>query len=158
MSGVEGVATLSLIYREHHNAHHSGADGVLEDLEVCPGEVNLATMIGSEHLDELDWLVVRAMGTGGDLNPLAADLDAVRAEALLHAWPVDAPPPDGPWTLPFGADRWAAVEEAMQKLRGDGLTTSRDRVGLIAEYAFRAETGMTYDEYTGHEDEYDFVA
>jgi hypothetical protein len=35
----------------------------------------------------------------------------------------------------------------MQQLRGDGLTTSRDRVEQIAVAAYQAETGITYEEY-----------
>jgi hypothetical protein len=143
---VREVALLALLYREHYNARHTGPEGLLEDFEVCRGEVNFATMIGAETLTETDWLVVRAMDTGGDLNPLAADLDAGRAEALLHAWPTEAPPPDGRWTLPYGADRWAAVEEAMQHLRAEGLTASRDRVDAIAVAAYEAATGAPYDE------------
>lgn len=154
MNAVEQVALLALVLREVSNARHTGPEGLLEDFEACRGEVNLATLISAELLTETDWFVVQAMDTGANLNPLAEDLDAVRAEALLHAWPSEAPPPEGEWTLPYGADRWAAVEEAMQQFRGEGLTASRDRVEQIAVAAYRAATGVSYEEYL---DEYEHL-
>lgn len=147
MSDVDRVALLALIYREHHNAHHSGPEGLL-DFESCPGEVNLATMLGSESLTGFDWLLIRAMQTGCDLNPLAAELDSTRAEALLHAWPPEAcAPPDGAWTLPYGADRWQAVEAKMQRLRDEGLTASRDDVELVAVAVYEAVTDKNHAAY-----------
>ena len=152
MHAVEGIALLALIYREHHAAHHSGPEGLLDDFECCPGEVTLARMIGSDTLAELDWLLITAMAKGGDLNLLAAALDPVRAEALLHVWPAGSPPPDGLWALPFGADRWDAVEAAMQAMRSEGLTASRDEVEAVAVAAYSVLTGTTHEEYL---DEYE---
>ncbi len=147
MNGVDRVALLALIYREHHNAHHYGPESLFEDFECCPGEVNLATIVGSELLDELDWLLIRAMEKGRDLNPTAAELDPVRAEALLHAWPSEGSPPDGAWTLPYGADRWTAVEAKMQRLRDEGVTASRDDVELVAVAVYKAVTGKNHAAY-----------
>lgn len=151
MHAAEEVALLTLIYREHHAAHHSGPGGLLDDFECCPGDVNLATMIGSDTLADLDWLLIRAMNKGGNLNAIAADLDALWAEALLHAWPGDSPPPDV-WALPFGADRWDAVEAAMQAMGSEGLTASRDEVEAVAVAAYTVLTDATHEEYL---DEYE---
>lgn len=147
MEQVEEVALRALLYREHHRARHTCAEDLFTDFECCRGEVSMATLVGSHVLGSIDWLVIRSMYARSDLGAVAATLDAPRAEALLHAWPDDAPPPEGQWTLPFGADRWSAVEEAMQRLRAQGLTASRDDVELVAAAVYEAATGKTHDEY-----------
>jgi hypothetical protein len=150
MHAVEEVALLALMYYEHCKAHHSGPEGLLDDFECSPGEVNLATMIGSETLGELDWLLIEAMNEGGDLNPLASCLDSTRAEALLHAWPSEVAPPDEVWAMRFRGDGWDAVETAMQALRDEGLTARRDEVEAMAVAAYTALTGNTHEDYLDH--------
>jgi hypothetical protein len=147
MDGVEDVALLALLYRAHYRARHTGPDSLLEDFESCPGEVSLATMTGSHTLREVDWFALRVMHDPKELNRIAAELDQQRAEALLHVWPVDAPPPDGVWTLPYGADRWDAVEAAMRRMQSAGFAASRDDVECIASSVYTAVTGKTYEDY-----------
>lgn len=147
MDRVEDVALLALLYREHYRARHTCPDDLFVDFECCRGEVSLATLVGSHVLQPLDWFVIRSMHRPESLSDLAARLDPLRAEALLHVWPAEAPPPEGEWTLPFGADRWNAVVQAMEGFRAEGLTASRDDVELVASSVYGAVTGRTYDDY-----------
>jgi hypothetical protein len=84
------------------------------------------------------------------LPPLFADLaelDPRRAEALVHAWPEDAPA--APVSLEI-LRRWEEVEEAMDSFRELGITATRDDVMAIASRAYRGATGGSLNETIGH--------
>ncbi len=48
----------------------------------------------------------------------------------------------GAWALRFTGERWFEVESEMQRLRDEGLVTSREDVDSIALRAYADATGM----------------
>jgi len=138
---VEAVALRSLAYTELGRGCSTGpreefAD-LVEDFENQHEGISLLTMIASEAFGESDWRIVRQFERPKTLPGLVkylAPFDPVRAEALLHAWPEDAPERPTPGTLD-GLDRWQEVEEAMDRFRDLGITTSREDVDLVAARA-----------------------
>lgn len=65
------------------------------------------------------------------------------------ALPPRASPADARWA-PALLSRWEAVEERTEEFRASGVTTSRDDVDLIADFAYRKArldllTGQRFD-------------
>ncbi len=150
MISAERVAALALAYEElakgSATGPREGFDNLLDDFEHCPGEVSLLAMIGSGALSDLDWEIVRAMEYPEGLPALAANLapfDPHRAEALFHA---EASEPPRACCLD-ALERWEAVEQAMQRLRDLGVTTTRDDLELVGSRAYMSASGATLDEY-----------
>jgi hypothetical protein len=147
MVPAEKVALLALVYAQLYMARHSDPDNLLEDFEVCRGEVTLAAMIGSQAAEPFDWFLIRAMDDPAALRATArdvAEVDPLRAEALLHAWPPEADGPNDAWALRYGGERWTQVEQVMEQLRADGLTTSREDVNAIACRAYAEAVGVPF--------------
>lgn len=100
-------------------------------------------MMGSQALTDLDWLLVRAMDKpelfrNGCFD--LADLDPMRAEALVHLKFLE--PLWSAWALRFTGERWFEVEEEMQRLRDEGLVTSRTDVESAAMRAYAEASGL----------------
>lgn len=146
MPGVQRVALLALVFQTVGRHPDPDPLGCLEDVEVAPGELSLLYLTSTTHLSELDWALLRIRAWRPQALPEIAEVlaiaDPLRAEALLHAWPPEAPPP------PREAfeERWQKVETAMQDLRDDGLTASRTDVNAIAFSAYAEASGKTLDE------------
>ena len=151
MEPEQQVALLSLQYRACHLNRHSGPDGVLEDIECCPGEVSLATLAASDSFTWQDWRIVAILDQPEHLlqaaQALAADGDAIRAEALLHALPPCGLLSCERWASPFRGGRWRKVERAMRAISAEGITASRDDIESVAVSAYRALTGNTHEDY-----------
>src|SRR5918994_4017397 len=97
-ANVESVALLALTYSElarpSATGVRTGPRDIVDDLDAIPNQVSLLQMVGSSTLGGVDWKIVEALGHGQALAALyadLADLDPLRAEALLHAWPEDVP-------------------------------------------------------------------
>jgi hypothetical protein len=95
-------------------------------------------------LTELDALIVTCMDKVEELAELMvalADVDELRYEALLHAWPPgpngDPPPESRAWRS-YSGDRWNDVEDAMWEIYATGITHSPECVNVIAEEAYAA--------------------
>jgi CO/xanthine dehydrogenase Mo-binding subunit len=106
---------------------------------AAPGEdaddMSLLTKIATDAAEAVDWDIVEAIGVPDVLPAVVADLlehDPLRGEALLHAWPDDAPQPAGVCPEQYSGERWHAVEAEMERLRAEGLTASRAQVELVA--------------------------
>jgi hypothetical protein len=150
MSEVERVALLALVYREFAKGCSVGArtepSDLYDDLQATPGSLSLLTIVGSTNLPSLDWAIVRALDQPEQLPELAAalvDYDPLRYEALLHAWPKDAPEPAAGLLY---LERWDEIEEAIAALEATGLTATRDDVEDAALDAYVSATGASLDE------------
>ena len=153
---VEAVALRALAYRELGKGCSTGPreefDDLIEDFETGHEGISLLTMIASEAFGESDWRIVRqferpkTLRTLPDLLKYLSGFDFLRAEALLHAWPEDAPEPPTPGTLD-GLDRWQEVEQAMDRFRDLGITTLREDVDLVARRSYMSATGTTLSDY-----------
>jgi hypothetical protein len=160
---VARVALLALTYRElakNYSVVGPRVDGseIVYDLDSGREDVSLLTLLGSNAMGELDWIVVRAFDRPDVLASLTADLvevEPVRAEAILHAIAEVGDRNAGP--VPTGralaaAERWEEVEEAMDALRDLGIAGTRDEVFEMYVGAMQEATGRTRDKIV-----YDFV-
>jgi hypothetical protein len=140
---VEEVAVPALVYRELYNVRHTHPDNLFEDFDVCPGELSLPAMMGSQALTDstgcscAPW-TCRSLFRNGRID--LADLDPMRAEALVHVGYLE--PLWSAWALRFTGERWFEVEEEMQRLRDQGLVTSRTDVESIAMSAYAEASGL----------------
>jgi hypothetical protein len=64
-----------------------------------------------------------------------SDVDPLRAEALLHAFPPADGLPEADWAWPYRR-RWDDVETAMRWLETEGLTASSIDVDAVAATAY----------------------
>ncbi len=102
-------------------------------------------MMGSQAVEEADWFLIRLMDEPAALRAAAPDVaerDPARAEALFHAWPPEVVAPQGGWASGFMGARWTEVETIMERLRDEGLVTSREDVNAIAYRAYADATGL----------------
>lgn len=133
---VHKVALLALAYRELARPYEGGS---VDDM-------SLLVKMAAEALDsDYELQLAEIMEHPDRRLPLIIDLfevDPLRAEALVHAFP----PADGwPLTDPV---RWNAVEETMVWLESEGLTTKPSTVNEIALAAYVQATGRSLRKVT----------
>jgi hypothetical protein len=132
LAPVQKVAVLALVYRELAQRY----DG--KDLSV------LGKMGADALQDEpIEWDLHEAMRHPYRLLPLIAELaevDPLRAEAMLHAFPPVGALPGDEWASEF-LGRWGKVRETMNWLEREGLTTSVSELDEIAYAAYALATG-----------------
>lgn len=132
MEPAEKVALLALVYREFEAGARAKGTSLLKRMAL-------------HDLTELDALIVHHMDKVEELAELMvalADVDELRYEALLHAWPPgpnEDPPPDRPCNPALLArERWQDVEDAMAGIYATGVTHSLEYVNVIFEEAHAA--------------------
>jgi hypothetical protein len=148
------VALWALVYRVAYFRHYTCAEDALTDLECCPGEVSLATLIASERLREEDWELIRRLDGPRSYLPLAREIvtdDPFRAEVLLHACPPNGRKSDRGWAAHL-VRRWDRVSGARAHLQAEGLLATRDAVENVALAVYQMLTGGTHADYM---DEYE---
>lgn len=101
--------------------------------------MSLLGRMGADALakSEYEALLAEAMEQPDKLLPLVADLsdvDPLRAEALLHAFPPGDGLPEAGWARPYRC-RWTDVEAAMQWLASEGVTASSNEIDAVAAAA-----------------------
>jgi hypothetical protein len=154
MNEIVRVALYALVYREVYKACHTCTEDVLDDIEVCPSEVSLALLIGSQYLDDDDWRVLNQLQEASDFLQVARQIarnDPFRAEVLMHACPPKGRRSERPWAAEL-VERWDAVAKARWALRDEGLTMTRGDVEAFAVSAYEALSGKSHAEYL---DEYE---
>jgi hypothetical protein len=156
MNEITRVALFALVYREAHKTRAQSSENLLEDVDVCSGEVSLATLLGSCYLTEEDWVLLNQLQGPDDFLPLARRIvheDPFRAEVLLHACPPHGRRSNSGWAASLVA-RWDAVAAARVALRDEGLTATRDDLDELAVGAYKTVTGKTHADYL---DEYEDI-
>ena len=157
---VERVAIVALAYHElRRNWSCVGprVDGteIVCDLDNGREDISLLTMWGSSAMSELDWVIIRALERPDVLSSLLVEIEAWRAEAILHALAAG-----GGWegvAIPAGlslaaGERWMDVEEAMERWRDLGIAATRDEVFDTYVSAMEVGTGRSREDI-----EYDFL-
>jgi hypothetical protein len=151
---VERVAITALTYRELHRSWslfgpRTSGDDIVADLEAGRQDVSLLTLLASRAMSDLDWVIVRALDRPDVLASLLKDVaesEPWRAEAVLHAlaagggWEATS----FPASLVLAAvERWAEVEEALERWRDLGLTATTDDVFTTYLDAMEVATGRS---------------
>jgi len=145
MHDLRDSALLALIYRHAYCNRWESIDSITADQEVCPGELSWLSMLAA-RLPARDWEILSAVNEPPDFARLAQRLDALRAEALLHAAPPDGTYPTGWWGEPYRA-RWGQVRSRMRLFEQEGYTATRDDLESLAARAWMAATGDTFERY-----------
>lgn len=131
MEPAEKVALLALVYREFEAGARAKGTSLLKWMALHdPNELDALIFETMDKVEELAVLMVAL-----------ADVDELRYEALLHAWPPGPngdPPPEGPNWVRYGGVRWTEVEDAMWQIYATGVTQSPEYVNVIAEEAYAA--------------------
>jgi hypothetical protein len=143
------VALYALVYREAYKNRCWSSEGLLELVEIAPGDVSLATLLGSQYLSKDDWNVLHQLDEPSDFMRVARQIvrdDPFRAEVLLHACPPRGRRSERPWAAAL-VKRWDAVVDARWALWDEGLTATRDDVEELAVAAYSALTGKAHEEY-----------
>lgn len=154
MNETTRVALYALVYREAYKNRCWSSEGLLELVEIAPGDVSLATLLGSQYLSKDDWNVLHQLDEPSDFMRVARHIvrdDPFRAEVLLHACPPRGRRSERPWAAALVA-RWDAVVDARWALRDDGLTATRNDVEELATSAYVA-LGGDLDEHEAWLDE-----
>jgi hypothetical protein len=165
----ESVAFLALAYRQLSTQDSSvgprlTGDEWLDDVEAEDEKRSFLTMAAGEALAPVDWQVIRwlqspeavAWGEDVGLGPddfELPDLDALRAEALLHALAAGTRPGqlDELGELPAVfvlrvAERWGEVEDEIDRWRGLGITATREDAHDIYIHGLVKATGRSFEE------------
>jgi hypothetical protein len=143
------VALYALAYREAYKHHCWAGEHLIELYDCAPGDVSLATLLGSQLLNRQDSELLCQLDEADDFMRLARKIvrrDPFRAEVLLHACPPHGRRSRRPWAAALVA-RWDDVRRARLALRDEGLTATRDDVEELAVAAYSALTGKTHSDY-----------
>jgi hypothetical protein len=134
MRPLREVALLALIYRHCYRNRWDSIDDIATDQEIAPGELGWLSMFAA-CLPEQDWQLLAALDDPETFEPLARQLDPLRAEAVLHAALPNGVYPAGRWSAPY-RERWGEIRSRMRLFEQQGYTAS-----------WRAATGDTFEQY-----------